>query len=227
MTHEPSAFASRYAVLSGILSYLAVSPVPVLLPELPMLVDELLFYSPGALFGLFVLVPVAWNEPRRLVRAPLLVLASTLAYFAATQVALTISDESSLIAACAIAGMLGAVLVAFATHAITGRRFSSPELTRTMVLGASGGMLIGCGMHFEEMAGLFLFGGFVAWHWGVSVGLFAPGEPETTTRRRLVHAPVSGPGPGSARVTPLRTASPRCVRPAGALRVLAGPGSSS
>ena len=187
MTHEPRVFATRYAVLSGLLSYLAVSPLPALLPEAPMFVDELLFYSPGALFGALVLVPVVWNEPRRRLRAPLLILASALAYFAATHVALTISDESSLIAGCAIAGMLGAMLIALATHTISGHRFSGPELTRATVLGASGGILIGCGIHFEEAAGLFLFAGFVTWHWGVSVGLFAPGEP-VPVRSRLVQA---------------------------------------
>lgn len=185
MTHEANAFATRYAVLSGILSYVAVSPAPVLFSDMPMFVDELLFYSPGFLFGALVLVPAVWNEPRRRLRAPLLVLASTLAYFAATHVALTISDQSSLIVACGIAGMLGAVLVALATHAVTGRHLAGPELTRATVLGACGGTLIGCGMHFEQMTGLFLFAGFVIWHWGVSVGLFAPGEPEPV-RARLV-----------------------------------------
>jgi hypothetical protein len=147
------------AALSGLLSY-AACYIP----------DWGTQWGAGIAFGLLVLGPTQRDASS----FAAVVALSTAVYRVAVWIAvrLTVDTPVPAIAACMLAGALGAVALSFGAGTVRGGGFENPALRLAAIWGAVAGALIGIAVDVPEESiflDVFLLAGFVAWQVGYTV----------------------------------------------------------
>jgi hypothetical protein len=164
---SPTPRALLVAAFAGLLSYLACR-----LPE--PLGGFGTDWGAGLIFGALALAPLAPLAPqgRSWARRAGLVAASALVYRGAVWLAVELAAEHRWpeVAACALAGALGAPLLAFAARPLLGGRSHLGDHLFALIAGAAGGALIGVATMGSDESWLRfdlpLLAGFVVWQVG-------------------------------------------------------------
>jgi hypothetical protein len=142
---------------------------------MPML-ENAVRYGPGLAFALLVLWPLAELATHRHFRALLAAAGSVLIYYAMVQLAqyVHVERQESPLAACGIAGGLGALLTALLARYVLDRQLSMLAVAMGFVAGSIGGALIGQAILTPEMQNpqAYVVAGFVFWQAGVGFALF-------------------------------------------------------
>ena len=164
------------SLISGTLSYLSVS-LPHKLPTRYDLSDDMLFFLPGVLFGLFILLPLVQKGRYRAFRWIALMIFSIGAWFVALSVGFQMLPlvQQTPVIACGISGSLGVLLVAAASWYLIPTKFSSSAILSALVLGFLGGSIIGLALKQPRASlnGEILYlVGFLFWHSSVAASLF-------------------------------------------------------
>jgi hypothetical protein len=164
----------KLALLSGALSFMLVW----LSGDMPgwlRIPDDLPRYSPGLVFGLLVLAVPAMAQPAGWLRAIAVIACSTLIYFLMVRLASHLATSGgSELAACGIAGGLGAMLTALAIRLLLSRPLSLLAVVMAFVLGTLGGCLIGQAVQtpdIDALVRLLVLAGFLLWQGGVAFAL--------------------------------------------------------
>lgn len=166
---------SLRAAISGTLSGLVLVYFGPLVGG-PRVLEDLLWYSPGLVFGVFVVAPACSSTPQLHLRRAILACWSAAAYFAAVLVATNTYEELTIPGACALAGLAGAALVTLLPAAMNVVRPAPVRLLRAGLLAPSAGALIGLGMDHGDWYEPATLVGYFLWQWGIGVSLFAPRE---------------------------------------------------
>jgi hypothetical protein len=148
-----------FAALSGLLSY-AACYVP----------DQGARWGAGAAFGLLVLAPSQRDLPRFVA----LVALSVAVYRVAVWLAVWLVTDTPVppVAACGLAGVLGAVALSLGAGVVLGSAPRRGARVRAAAWGAVGGVLIGVAVDAPDEAlaqSLLLLAGFVVWQVGYTV----------------------------------------------------------
>jgi hypothetical protein len=147
------------------------------LPEGVPLPEDVVRYSPGVVFALLLVLPMMTVANGRLFRLLLVAALSTVIYFLMVKLAshIVVEFEKQAVAACGIAGGLGAILTAAVVRALASRQLSLLAVLIGFVTGSLGGALIGQELLTPEnefMMQFLVLAGFVVWQVGVGFALF-------------------------------------------------------
>jgi hypothetical protein len=138
--------------------------------------EETVRYGPGLAFALLVLWPLAELATHRHLRALVAAVGSVLIYYSMVQLAqfVHIERQEPALAACGIAGGVGALLTALLARYVLDRQLSLLAVAMAFVTGSIGGALIGQAILTPEMQNpqAYVVAGFVAWQVGVGFALF-------------------------------------------------------
>ena len=164
------------SIISGILSYLAVS-LPRFLDHRLHLSEDVLFLFPGLLFGVFILMPLVKQTPHRFIRRVSLVLFSIAAWYVAVSVgfqALPWAKQSPVLS-CGLSGSAGALILAAASRYIVPIQIDLASVLTALLVAFLGGCVIGLAVAQTRASAagesLYLFG-FVLWQASVAISLF-------------------------------------------------------
>ena len=180
------------ACVSGALSYLSVS-LPHLLASHFALSDDVLFFLPGVLFGLFVLVPLVKDINYRALRRFGLLILSVGAWYAAVSTGIQVLPlvKQTPIASCGISGSVGVLLLALGSRYLVPWKFEPSSIFIAAFVGFLGGAIIGMALR-QPRASLssefFYLLGFLFWHCSVAWSLFGKPSMETTKKSKTNQA---------------------------------------
>jgi hypothetical protein len=166
--------------LSGALSYLSVLLPHFLGSHLPLSDDEV-FFLPGMLFGLLILVPLARKDAYRIGRWMGLVAFSTGAWYVAVTVGFRVLPMVQPFAflSCGVSGSMGALLLAASGRLLIPWRFDASSLAIGIFAGFLGGCIFGLALQMPRASlpgeALYL-AGFLIWQSSVALSLF--GRPQ-------------------------------------------------
>jgi hypothetical protein len=164
------------ALTSGFLSYLSVS-LPHLAGGRLGMSDDVLFFLPGVLFGVFILAPLVQSASHKALRRTALVLFSIAAWYLAVSSGFQVLSLSRHppVAAVGLSGGVGVLCLALASRFLVPVRITLSSLLSACLAGFLGGCLIGLAVHQPRASlageGLYLVG-FVFWHVTVALCLF-------------------------------------------------------
>ena len=171
------------SLISGTLSYLSVS-LPHRFSTIYDVSDDMLFFLPGTLFGLFILLPLVQKGRCRLFRWAILMIFSVGAWFIAVSVGFQVLPlvQQAPVIACGLSGSLGALLVAAISRHLIPFKFSKLSILSALIFGFLGGCIIGLAVKQPRASlngELFYFVGFLFWQSSVAGSLFRkqPGPP--------------------------------------------------
>ncbi len=138
-------------------------------------------YLAGVLFGVLVLAPRASGGGRRILKQALLVVLSTVIYYAAVKLAMyqAVTLHMREMIACGMSGALGALAVGAAARAVLSTDVPSRRFAEAAAIGAATGTLFGVNGTFripDAVQALILVLGFTAWQTGVALALFRSKE---------------------------------------------------
>jgi hypothetical protein len=175
------------SLTSGFLSYLSVS-LPRYLSSRYNVSDDALFFLPGVLFGLFILIPLVPKTPSRAIRWLALMIFSVAAWTIAVSIGfkvLPLVNQTSVIS-CGISGSAGVIILALASRYLIPAKFTSASVIMALAAGFFGGCIIGMAIN-QPRASLtgevLYFTGFLFWHSSVAVTLFWKRPEENRIRQ--------------------------------------------
>ena len=164
------------SLLSGILSYIAVS-LPRMLARRQPISDDATFIFPGVLFGAILLLPLSSRSGRRVLRWAGLMIVSVGAWLIAVSVGFQLLPFTTdlPVLSCGVSGSVGALILAAGSRTLIPIQVSRQSLFAALLSGFFGGCVIGwaLGLPRGSAAGecLYLIG-FLAWQSGVALALF-------------------------------------------------------
>lgn len=161
---------------SGMLSYLSVS-LPHFLGSRFAVSDDMLFFLPGVLFALFVLLPLVNKTKYRVLRWFGLLAFSLAAWYMAVTIGIQMLPlvKQSPILSCAVGGSIGVLVLAAASRYLVPVKFKTASILTAITVGFIGGCLIGMAVkqpRASMASETFYFIGFLFWHCSVAVSLF-------------------------------------------------------
>jgi len=160
--------------VSALLSHFAIRFQSVAWPQ-PL--GLILFYSPGLLFGVLVLVPMGGEGSGVWWRRIRLVISSVLIWHIALRVAINSWPYTKLgILSCSSAGVLGALMICVACRYIIPQRFSLVQIVMASIAGVVGGAATGSVFEVwavSRIGAVGSVGGFIIWQMGVAFALFS------------------------------------------------------
>lgn len=164
------------SAISGVLSYLSVS-MPHFLASRFDVSDDFLFFLPGVLFAVFILMPLASNSRHVVLRWVGLLLFSVGAWYFAASIGiqvLPLVNQTPLLS-CGISGSIGVLILALASRYLVPVRFGASSVAAACLAGFLGGCIIGMAV-MQPRASLtgdsLYFIGFLFWHSSVALTLF-------------------------------------------------------
>ena len=167
---------NRLLSLSLASALLSVRGVRIEQTIVPGWLAPILFYSPGFIFGVFVLAPIASEGSGVWWRRIRLVIVSVLIWHIAVRVAVEAWPNKLVgIVSCASAGLLGALMICIASRFINPQRFSLRQIMMDSLAGVVGGASIGMIAADWVVTWLRPVGyvsGFLIWQMGVAFALF-------------------------------------------------------
>lgn len=162
--------------ISGALSYLSVS-LPHFLASRFDISDDMLFFLPGVLFGIFILVPLVKKTNYRALRWFGLLIFSVGAWYVAVSIGIQILPlvKQTPILSCGISGSIGVLLLATTSRYLVPVKFNVSSILTALLVGFLGGCIIGMAVK-QPRASLasesLYFIGFLFWHCSVAASLF-------------------------------------------------------
>ena len=124
------------ACISGTLSYLSIS-LPHFLAFKFSLSDDVLFFLPGVLFGLFILVPLVKTTNCRALRWLGLLIFSVGAWYAAVATGIQVLPlvKQAPIVSCGISGSIGVLLLAAGSRYLVPWKFQPSSIAAAALVG--------------------------------------------------------------------------------------------
>ncbi len=174
------------ACVSGMLSYLSVS-LPHFLASRFALSDDVLFFLPGVLFAVFILVPLVKNSNYIALRRLGLLIFSLGAWYIAVSSGIQVLPlvKQTPILSVGISGSIGVLLLAAGSRYLVPWKFKASSILIAVLVGFLGGSIIGMAVR-QPRASLasesLYFIGFLFWHCSVALSLF--GRPPITTSEK-------------------------------------------
>lgn len=171
----------RLSCLSGVLSYISVS-LPHMLSDWHDISDDGFFYLPGVFFALFVLLPLARESDRRILRWVGLMVISVAAWFTAVSIGFQIMPLANQMAvlACGVSGSVGAGILTVGSRYLVPVHVTVKSAVITFIAGFFGGCLIGLAIT-QPRASFYseclYFAGFTFWQSSIAMSIFYRREP--------------------------------------------------
>lgn len=177
--------------LSGVFSYISVA-LPHMLSDWHDISDDRFFYLPGVLFAVFVLLPLARESNRPLLRWIGLMAVSVTAWFIAVSVGfqvLPLANQATVLA-CGVSGSVGAAILSVGSRYLVPVDVTVKALLRTVIAGFLGGCIIGLAIT-QPRASLYseclYFAGFIIWQSSIAMSIFYRREP--IQKGAIIHGP--------------------------------------
>ena len=173
---------------SGLLSYFAVS-LPHFFYSQFGLSDDALFFLPGILFGLFILIPLVETRHLRVLRSFSLLILSVAAWYVAVSIgiqALPIFNQTAVVPI-GISGSIGVLCLSIASKYLIPIKLKLTSLIIALLVGFIGGCILGLAIAQPRasLGGELLYlVGFIFWHCGVAFSLFWIGRTSNVKRER-------------------------------------------
>ena len=162
--------------ISGLLSYFAVS-LPRFFYSQFGLSDDALFFLPGILFGLFILIPLIETPHLRVLRSFALLILSVAAWYVAVSIGIQVLPifRQTAILSIGISGSIGVLCLAIASKYLVPIKLKLASLIIALLVGFLGGCVLGLAVvqPRASLGGELLYlVGFIFWHCGVAFSLF-------------------------------------------------------
>ena len=164
------------SLISGLLSYFSVS-LPRFFHSQLGLSDDALFFLPGVLFGVFILIPLIKTPHFRILRSFALLILSIAAWYVAVSIGFQVLPVFKKIAIMpiGISGSMGVLCLAIASKFLIPIRLKLSSLVIALGVGFLGGCILGLAVlqPRASLEGELLYlVGFIFWHCGVAFSLF-------------------------------------------------------
>jgi hypothetical protein len=162
--------------ISGLLSYFSVS-LPRFFDSQFGLSDDALFYLPGILFAVFILIPLIKTPHLRILRSVTLLALSIAAWYVAASIGIQVLPffKKTAFLSIGISGSIGVLCLAIASKYLIPIRVKSSSLIIALWVGFLGGCILGLAIvqPRASLGGELLYlVGFIFWHCGVAFSLF-------------------------------------------------------